>query len=38
MKATPVKASKDKRVFRKTYNKTKKVNKSSAYQQGGLRF
>lgn len=38
MKATPVKRSRDKAAFRKTYNKTKKVNKSSAYQQGGLRF
>ena len=38
MKATPVKRNTDRKVFRKTYNKTKKVNKSSAYQQGGLRF
>lgn len=35
-KRMPVKA--DRKKFRSNFNRTKKVNKSSAFQQGGLRF
>lgn len=38
MKRQRMRKSKDVGVFKKTYNKTKKINHSSATQQGGIRL
>lgn len=34
----PVKASKDKAIFKRTYAKSKRVNRQAGSQQGGIRF